>query len=187
LLKIQWLFVQNPDIHTFGNYPPAGKWKPCIVYALPEQDDKIIEEEGMGLKRKQTLMQQQAYFEHRLKERLSFLAGKGVKSPKIDKDTLVRKLQADIRAVKNRLRAVADNEKRTAEMAKIKEERAAAPPKEKEGGKGEKPKKVPEEGKGKKIKAEKKAAPPKAPEGGTSLKTTEHPEEGKATIKGTDE
>ena len=68
-------------------------------------------------------------------------------------------------------------------MAKIKAERAAAPQKEQEGGKGEKPKKAPEEGKGKKIKAEKKAAPPKAPEGGKSQKTTESPEEGKATMK----
>jgi hypothetical protein len=100
----------------------------------------------MGLKRKQMLMQQKAYFEHKLKDRLSFLSGKGIKSPKADKDTLVRKLQADIRAVNNRLRVIADNEKRTEEMAKIKEERAAAPLREQEGGRGEKPKKAPEEG-----------------------------------------
>ena len=141
----------------------------------------------MGLKRKQMLMQQKAYFEHKLKDRLSFLSGKGIKSPKADKDTLVRKLQADIRAVNNRLRVIADNEKRTEEMAKIKEERAAAPLREQEGGRGEKPKKAPEEGKGKKIKAEKKAAPPKAPEGGKSLITPESPEEGKSTIKKTGE
>jgi hypothetical protein len=137
----------------------------------------------MGLKRKQMLIQQKAYFEHRLKDRLSSLSGKGIKSPHADKDTLVRKWQADIRAVNNRLRVIANNEKRTEEMAKIKEERAAAPQKEQEGGRGEKPKKAPEEGKGKKIKAEKKAAPPEAPEGGKSLATTESPEEGKTTIK----
>lgn len=141
----------------------------------------------MGLKRKQMLIQQQAYFEQKLKDRLSFLSGKGIKSPKADKDTLVRKLKADIRAVKNRLRVIADNEKRTEEMAKIKEQRAAAPQKEKEGGKGEKPKKAPEEGKGKKIKAEKKAASPKAAEGGKSLATPESPEEGQTTIKKTGE
>jgi hypothetical protein len=137
----------------------------------------------MGLKRKQLLMRQKAYFEQKLKDRLSFLSGKGIKSPKADKDTLVRKSQANIRALNIRLRMIADNEKRTEEMAKIKVERAAAPQKEQAGGKGEKPKKAPEEGKGKKIKAEKKAAPPKAQEGGKSQKTTESPEEGKATKK----
>jgi hypothetical protein len=137
----------------------------------------------MGLKRKQMLTQQKTDFEHKLQDRLSFLSGKGIKSPKADKDTLVRKFQANIRAVNKRLRLIADNEKRIEEIAKLKAERAAAPQKEQEGGKGEKLKKAPEEGKGKKIKAEMKAAPPKAPEGGKSQKTTESPEEGKATMK----
>ena len=137
----------------------------------------------MGLKRKQVLMRQKASFEQKLHDRLSFLSGKGIISPKADKDTLVRNLQANIRAVNYRLRLIADHEKRTEEMAKIKAERAAAPRKEQEGGKGEKPKKAPEEGKGKKVKAEKAAAPPKSPEGGKSQKTTESSEEGKATMK----
>jgi hypothetical protein len=137
----------------------------------------------MGLMRKQMPMRQKAYFEQQLQDRLSFLSGKGIKSPKADKDTLVRKLQAKIRAVNNRLRLIAAHEKRTEEMVKIKAERAAAPKKEQEGGKGVKPKKAPEEGKGKKIKAEKKAAPQTAPEGGKNQKTTESPEEGKAAMK----
>jgi hypothetical protein len=137
----------------------------------------------MGLKRKETLMRQKTYFEHHLQDRLSFLSGKGIKSSGADKDTLVRKLQANIRALNRRLRRIADDEKRTEEMAKIKAERAATPQKEQEGGKGEKPKKAPEEGKGKKAKAEMKAAPPKTPEGGKSRKTPESPEEGKATMK----
>ena len=137
----------------------------------------------MGLKREQMLMRQKAYFEHKLQDRLSFLSGKGIKSPKADKDVLFRKLQANIRAVNKRLRLIADNEKRTEEMAKIKAQRTAAPRIEQEGGKGEKPKKAPQEGKGKKIKAEMKAAPPKAPEGGKSQKMTESPEEGKATME----
>jgi hypothetical protein len=137
----------------------------------------------MGLKRKQLSIRQKAYFEQKLQDRLSFLSGKGIKSPKADKDTLVRKLQAKIRDVNNRLRLITDHEKRTEEMAKIKAERAAAPRKEQEGGKGEKPKKAPEEGKGKKTKAEKKAAPPTAPESGKTQKTTESSEEGKAAVK----
>jgi len=137
----------------------------------------------MGLKRKQMLMRQKGYFEHKLQDRLSFLSGKGSRSPKADKDTLVRKLQANIRAVNKRLRLIADNEKKTEEMTKIKAERAATPQKKQEGSKGEKPKKASEEGKGKKIKAEMKAAPPNAPEGGKNQKTTESFEEGKAIMK----
>jgi hypothetical protein len=141
----------------------------------------------MGLKRKQMLIQQQAYFEHKLKDRLSFLSGKGIKSPQIDKDTLVRKLQADIRAVKNRLKVIVDNEKRTEDLAKIKKDRAAAPQKEQESGRGEKPKKGPEEAKGKKIKAEKKVATPKPAEGGKSQIPTDSLEEGQKTIQKTGE
>jgi hypothetical protein len=137
----------------------------------------------MGLQRKQMLMRQKARFEQTLHDRLSFLSGKGIKSPKVDKDTIVRKLQADLKAVNKRLRVITASEKRTEEMAKIKAERAAAPKKEQEAGKGEKPKKAAEAGKEKKIKAEKKAAPPKAPEGGKSPKTPESPEEGKPTAK----
>ncbi|MBN1224151.1 MAG: hypothetical protein JXB23_12965 [Candidatus Aminicenantes bacterium] len=128
----------------------------------------------MGLKRKQVLMRQKAYFEQKLQDRLSFLSGKGVKSPEADKDTLVRNLQANIRAVKSRLRLIADNEKRTEEMAKAKSRRAAALQKEQEEGQSEKPTKAPEEGKGKKTKADRKAYPPKA---------TESSVEGKAAMK----
>jgi hypothetical protein len=137
----------------------------------------------MGLMRKPMLMRQKARFEHTLKDRLSFLSGKGVKSPKAEKDTIVRKMMADLKALNKRLRVITASEKRTEEMAKIKAERAAAPKQEQEAGKGEKAKKAAEEGKGKKIKAEKKAAPPKAPESDKSQKTTESPEEGKAKTK----
>jgi len=77
------------------------------------------------------------------------------------------------------------NEKRTEEMAKVKAERAAAPEKEQKGDRGEKPKKAPEEGKGKKIKTEKKAASPKAPEGGKSQVPKESLEEGRTPAKKT--
>jgi hypothetical protein len=121
------------------------------------------------------LMRQKARFEHTLQDRLSFLSGKGVKSPKAEKDTIVRKLQADLKAVNKRLRVITASEKRTEEMAKIKVERAAAPKQEQDGGKGEKPKKAAGDGKEKKIK--------KAPEGGKVQKTAESPEEGKAKTK----
>jgi ethanolamine utilization cobalamin adenosyltransferase len=120
----------------------------------------------MGLKRKQMLMGQKAYFEQKLQDRLSFLSGKGIETPKAAKDTLLRKLKANIKAIDKRVKFITDNEKRAEEMVKIKAERAAAPQKEQEGDKGEKPKKAAAEGKGKKIKAETKAAPPKTTEGG---------------------
>jgi len=137
----------------------------------------------MGLQRKQMLIRQKARFEHALQERLSFLSGKGIKSPKADKDTIVRKLKADLKAVNKRLRVIAASEKRTEELAKVKADKAAAPKQEREGGKGEKSKKAADEGKGKKIKADKKAAPPQAPVGGKAPTTTGSPEEGKATTK----
>jgi len=134
----------------------------------------------MGLKRKQMLMGQKAFFEQKLQNRLAFLSGKGIEAPKAAKDTLVRKFRADIKAVNSRTKFITDNEKRAEEMAKIKAERAAAPLKEQEEGKAEKSKKAPAEGKEKKIKGEKKAASPKTPEGGKSRKAAGSPEEGKA-------
>ncbi len=137
----------------------------------------------MGLKRKQMHLRQKAYYEQELKDRLSFLAGKGIKPPQADKDTLIRKLRANIRAVNNRLRLIEASEKRTEEMAKIKAERASALLKEQESGKAEMHKKVPEVVKDKKIKAEKKAAPPKAPEGEQSQTAVGASEEGKGTTQ----
>jgi len=141
----------------------------------------------MSLKWKPTQIRQKEYYEKQLQSRLAFLSGKGIESAKADKDTIVRKLKASLKAVNSRLRQIAANEKRTAEMARIKAERAAAPPKEKEKerGKAEKPKKGPEEGKEKKPKAEKKAGPPKEKDqaGGKGQKPASAPEEGKAPAK----
>ena len=134
----------------------------------------------MGLKRKQMLTGQKAFFEQKLQNRLSLLSGRGIESPKADKDTLVRKFRAAIKAVNSRTKFITDNEKKAEEMVKIKAERAAAPLKEQEDGKAEKPKKAPAEGKEKKAKGEKKAAPPKTAEGGKSRKAAESPEVGKA-------
>jgi hypothetical protein len=115
----------------------------------------------MGSKQKQTQMDHKAYFERKLDDRLSSLSKKGIESPRIDKDTLVKKLRAKIRAINDRLKAIAANEKRTEELAKIKVERAAAPPKVKEKGKEKKAKEALEEGKVKKKKPEKAEKPEK--------------------------
>ena len=111
----------------------------------------------MGSRKKEAQERQKAYFERGLEERLSFLSKKGIESPGIDKDTLVKKLRANIRAINVRLKAIAGNEKRTEELAKIKAEKAALPPppKDQEEGKGKKSKQAPIEGKEKKRKKEK--------------------------------
>jgi len=137
----------------------------------------------MGLKRKQMQMRQKAYFEEELKNRLSFLAGKGIEPPKSDKDAIVKNLKANIRATDRRLRLIAGYETRTQELAKIKADRTSAPAKEQAEGKVEKPKKASAEGKEKKAKAEKKPAPPKAQESGKSQQTPEAPKEGTAAKK----
>jgi hypothetical protein len=74
----------------------------------------------MGSKQKQTQIGRKANNERRLEDRLSFLSKKGIESPVIEKDTLVKKLRADIRAINARLGAIAANEKKTEELAKIK-------------------------------------------------------------------
>ncbi len=138
----------------------------------------------MEPKRKQILLRQRAHFEQKLKDRLSFLSGKEIKPPQTERDTIVRKFGASIRAVDRRLKTIAGQERRTEELAKIKADRAAALEaslkKDQDRGKGEKPVKAPEESKAKKAKEEKKAAPPKAPKGAQSRKPKESPEKSKA-------
>jgi len=111
----------------------------------------------MGHMRKPMLIQQKASYEQTLKERLVFLSGKKDKAPKPDKDTIVRQLKADIKTIGRRLAAIAAVEKRTAELAKMKADKAAAP--KQEPAKADKPKKGADEPKAKKPKAEKPAKP----------------------------
>ena len=135
----------------------------------PEIASRIIEEEHMEMKRKPLHLRHKAEFEKELKDRLAYLSGKGIEAHAVDKDPIVKKLKADIKAVDRRLKVVAEHEKRTEEMAKAKADKAAARLKEKEAGeaeKAQKPKKAPAPAKEKKAKPEKKPAPPKAPEGG---------------------
>ena len=126
----------------------------------------------MESRKKQIQLRQKAQFEQKLKDRLAFLAGKGIEAAKVDKDPIARGIKADLKAVNNRLRLLDANDKRTEALAKAKADKAAAALKAKEGGevekpgKAEKPKKAGEaKEKKEKPKAEKKPAPPKAPEG----------------------
>lgn len=112
----------------------------------------------MGHMRKQMLIQQKASFEQTLKERLAALAAKKDKAAKPEKDTIVRKLQAQVRAIGKRIAAIEANEKLTEDLAKRKAEKLAAP-KEAEAPKAGKPKKGAEEPKAKKAKPEKPVKP----------------------------
>lgn len=112
----------------------------------------------MGHMRKQMLIQQKASYEQTLKERLAALAAKKDKAAKPEKDTIVRKLQAQVRAIGKRIAAIEASEKLTESLARRKAEKAAAP-KEEEAPKAGKPKKGAEEPKAKKAKPEKPAKP----------------------------
>lgn len=120
----------------------------------------------MSLKKKQNIAARRAGSEGLLEKRLAYLAGKGVEPKKAGKDTIVRKIKADIKAMGGRLKFYADHEKITEAAAKAKAERAAGPKEEKGAGKAEKaekagkPKKGGAEGGEKKPKAEKKPAEP---------------------------
>ncbi|NPV04518.1 MAG: hypothetical protein HPY67_07290 [Syntrophaceae bacterium] len=121
----------------------------------------------MASKVKQTQLRRREQYERKLKTRLALLAERGMEPARIGKDPLVRSLRAQIDATDARLKAIAAIERRTAELAKIKAERAEAekaatapaPAKAEEGGKEKKAKdakKAPAEGQEKKEKKEKK-------------------------------
>jgi hypothetical protein len=135
-------------------------------------------EEEMGLKRKQIVMRQKDAFEQELKDRLSFLSKKGIKAPQVDRDPIVKRLKADVKASKKRLAKIADLDKRTEDMIRIKAEKAAAPKKE-QAGKAEKAKAASQEGKAKKQKP--------AAEGAKVPKKAESPAEAKAPKKKAEE
>ncbi len=122
----------------------------------------------MSLRRKEIVAAQKASFEQKLKGRLAKLAVKGIKDRKADRDPIVKNLKAEIKASTKRLARIAELDKRTEEMARIKAEKAAAPKKGEET-KAAKAKPAPKEGKPKKEKpegAKGEAKPPKKkPEG----------------------
>lgn len=132
----------------------------------------------MGSKHRQAQNGRKASFERNLKNRLALLLSRGIESREIDKDVLVKKLRANIEAINNRLKAIDASEKKTAELARIKAEKAVVPPKEPEAVKEEKKaKEAPAAGK------EKAAAPKKDQEDGKVKKSKEVTAEAKEQKK----
>jgi hypothetical protein len=119
----------------------------------------------MSLKRKEIVAARKASFEKKLKDRLADLAGKGIKPPRADRDTVARMLKAEVKTLNKRLARIAELDKRTEELARAKAEKAAAPKKHEEAAKAPKPKAAPKDGKPKKEKAPEgakgEAKPPK--------------------------
>jgi hypothetical protein len=97
----------------------------------------------MGSKQRQAQNGQKASFERNLKDRLTILSGRGIESSEVDKDNLVKKFRANIKAINNRLRAIDANEKKTEELARLKVEKAAAPRKDPDAIKEKKVKAAP--------------------------------------------
>ena len=118
----------------------------------------------MGSKQKETVLGQKDYFETKLNERRSSLAEKELAPEIIAKDSNIKKIQSRIRETNVKLKAIAEIERKTEELAKIKAERLAAAQKEKKG-KDKKPKGAPEKGK-----ESKRKTPKESPEKGKEEK-----------------
>ena len=80
----------------------------------------------MASKSKESRLEQKAYWENKLNQRLSVLTEKGFESPKIAKDPAVRKIRGKIRETGARIRVITELEEKNAEMARIKAEKMAA-------------------------------------------------------------
>ena len=81
----------------------------------------------MPSKSKTARLEQKAYWEEKLAQRLSVLAEKGLSPEKIARDTAVKQLRARIRETGARLRVISEREKKAEEMARARAEKTAAP------------------------------------------------------------
>ena len=102
-------------------------------------DSADTEEVTMGSKQKPAQLEHKVQFEKQLAERLAYLNDQGMEPERINKDMLVKKLKAKVKAINLRLKAIDAYDKRTEELAQIKAEKLAAPPKESKGKKKPEP------------------------------------------------
>jgi len=107
----------------------------------------------MASKDKLVRLDQKLYLEERLNQRLTVLTDKGFLPEKAAKDTIVKKIRAQLRKTEGRIKAITELEKKVEEKARIKAEKMAAPKKEKK-----KPKEAPVESKRQKKKEKKSKA-----------------------------
>jgi len=122
---------------------------------LRAEPDKRIKEKTMASESKETRLKQKATLEAKLQKRLALLAEKGLDEKKIARDALLKELKAKLKETATRLRAIAANVQRTAELAAVKAERLAKPKEEAPKAKKAVPEPPPEaKAKKKKKKAE---------------------------------
>ncbi len=103
---------------------------------------------------------QKALWEVKLSQRLEILKNKGVSEKEVNKDTVVRKIKSKIKDTAARIRAIAAKEEKIKEMARIREEKKAAPVVKEKGKKAVE--EAPAAKKEKKAKGEKAPKEPKA-------------------------
>jgi len=85
----------------------------------------------MASKAREVRESQKVYWEKKLNQRLGVLSTQGISPEESEKDTAIRGIRAKISDTKARIRAIAAAEAKLVDMARIREEKKAAPPKEK--------------------------------------------------------
>jgi len=145
----------------------------------------IAKGEHMASKEKGVREGQKTYWERKLSQRIEILTGNELAADMIEKDTVIKKIRAKIRETINRLKTIENKEKKIEEMARIKEERKAAPPKEKPKKEKASEKAPAEKAKKKKKKEEKPGEQAKeaAPKEDKAAPVTEAEKEEKETKK----
>jgi hypothetical protein len=97
---------------------------------VKKRSRKNEKEKTMASESKETRLKQKATLEAKLQKRLTLFAEKGLDEKKIARDVLVKQLKAKLKKTAARLRAIAANVKRTADLAAMKAERLAKPKEE---------------------------------------------------------
>jgi len=103
---------------------------------------------------------QKTYWEKKLDARIEVLKGSGMGETDIHRDIAVRKLKAKVKDTVSRLRAITAREEKLQEMARVREEKKAAPVVKEKGKKASAEAPAPK--KEKKAKGEKAAKEPKS-------------------------
>jgi hypothetical protein len=89
----------------------------------------------MGSETKETRQGQKNYWQRQLDSRLAELKEQGLPQEQISKDAAVRKIRGEIRKAGARLQTIEHKEKKIAQMAEAKAQKAAAPKEKKHKGK----------------------------------------------------
>lgn len=149
---------------------------------------------------------QKTYWEKKLNARIEVLKGSGLGETDIQRDIVVRKLKAKVKDTISRIRAITAKDEKIKEMARLKEEKKAAPvvkekgkkaapeapaPKKEKKAKGEKtakePKVVKEPKAEKEPAAEKELKAEKEPKAEKKPKAPKEPKPEKETVKAEEE